>query len=660
MRVAKALTCGLLISFAAAVSAPAAHSAAPVGLIKEIPLHGNAGGIAAGPEGDLWFTQNLPVKGGLAIGRITPGGKVTRFKRGLTSATQPLEITAGPDGNMWFTYDPGISSMSGGGIGRITPAGQITLFPEPPDLHGSPFEIVAGPDGNLWFTHAAILTPTGQAIGRITPGGEITEFFAGLSEKAEVANLTPGPGGVWFADESSTPAIGRITPSGEITEFPGLRPHEFPIVYGPTPGPEGNLWFAGNARTSPAVERITPSGTIERFTAGIDRRTEYVGPFAVGADGNTWFRIEKQPRGQSFAGSTAIDRITPGGQIAEFSDCLRTMPQFAGPNFLTHGPDGNVWFTTWSSEPRLDPVDRPHRSERRDHRIPPRPPPEQPARRTGLRRRAPLVHRPRNGGDRHDRSAPQGTEHVPGDLGQETDARPAGCPAARGAPGAGQARRAREQGAEHARGRLRLRNGEHPGDPDPAAGRSAASARGIAARQRPPHLHPARRLAVQPTRKGGATGGLGRAAEPLRRFPMRHRRCAEAPSPRVRNPAGGALPASAPRCANARSPGNPAIGSSRGRRGASGTRPRGRGPRSLRRGHRRGLKASRFSIVTGPSSIRPVRSANPSSFGGSGVIWPSIGAIMPLCGPAAFSPWACGFSRMTGREGKVKIERNEA
>ena len=351
MKLARGLLCGLLIAVAAAAPAFAqpAHHGTPVGLIKEIPLHGNAGGIAAGPEGNLWFTQNLPVRGGLAIGRITPAGKVTRFKQGLTTATQPLEITAGPDGNMWFTYDPGLGSTSGGGVGRITPAGQITLFPEPPDLHGSPFEIVAGPDGNLWFSHAAILTPTGQAIGRITPRGEITEFFAGLSEKAAVAQLTPGPGGVWFADTSSTPAIGRITPAGEITEFPGLRPHEFPILYGPTPGPEGNLWFGANERTPPAVERITPSGTIERFSAGIDRRAEDVGPFAAGADGNTWFRVEKRPRGEGYAGSTAIGRITPGGQIAEFSDCLRPMPEFAGPNFLTLGPDGNVWFTTWPS-----------------------------------------------------------------------------------------------------------------------------------------------------------------------------------------------------------------------------------------------------------------------------------------------------------------------
>ena len=353
MRFLARLVCGLLI--AGAVAAPAAAmgagGGAPVGLIKEIPLHGNAGGIAAGPEGNLWFTQNLPAHA-VAIGRITPTGKVTRFRKGLSSATQPSKITAGPDGNLWFSYDGGIRSTTGGGIGRITPAGQITLFPEPAGLHGVPFEIVAGPDGNLWFNHAAILTPTGQAIGRITPNGEITEFTAGLRESAAVANLTPGPGGVWFADESPMPAIGLITPEGQITEFPGLRPHEFPIVYGPTPGPEGNLWFSDNEQKPAVVERITPSGTIERFEAGIDPRAEYVGPFAVGSDGNVWFRLEKRRLAGSpnpEVNSTAIGRITPGGKVTEFNDCLRPMPGFAGPNFLTLGPDRNVWFTTWPS-----------------------------------------------------------------------------------------------------------------------------------------------------------------------------------------------------------------------------------------------------------------------------------------------------------------------
>ncbi len=332
----------------------AGAGAKPVGLIHEIPIGGNVSDIAAGPDGNLWFTENVPFRsdgGVIAIGRITPRGKVTRFTTGLSRNSEPLDIVAGLDGNLWFTYDPGIISSSGGGIGRVTPAGKITLFPEPPDLHGSPFEIVAGADGNLWFTHAAILTPTGQAIGRITPAGEIAEFDAGLSATASVTNLVAGPdGNVWFGDDSTSPAVGRITPAGVITEFGGLPPHEFTIFEGPAPGPEGNLWFSAN-EPQPLVERISPSGVVERF-AGLGPRTAYVGPFAAGADGNVWFRIWKDPAGHQLESEgrlAAIGRVTPSGRIAEFSDCLRPMPGYAGPNFLTPGPEGNLWFTTWPS-----------------------------------------------------------------------------------------------------------------------------------------------------------------------------------------------------------------------------------------------------------------------------------------------------------------------
>jgi virginiamycin B lyase len=65
-------------------------------------------GIAAGPDGAMWFTN----ESNNAIGRITTGGAVTNFTDPGISG--PDSITAGPDGAMWFT-DPG-----GDAVGRIT------------------------------------------------------------------------------------------------------------------------------------------------------------------------------------------------------------------------------------------------------------------------------------------------------------------------------------------------------------------------------------------------------------------------------------------------------------------------------------------------------------------------------------------------------------
>src|SRR6516164_7664211 len=56
-------------------------------------------GIAAGPDGNLWFAE----ESGNRIGRITPGGVVTEFGTGITSGSGLGGIAAGPDGNLWFT-----------------------------------------------------------------------------------------------------------------------------------------------------------------------------------------------------------------------------------------------------------------------------------------------------------------------------------------------------------------------------------------------------------------------------------------------------------------------------------------------------------------------------------------------------------------------------
>jgi streptogramin lyase len=64
-------------------------------------------------------------------------------------------IAAGPDGNIWHT-EPQRSR-----IGRIEPIGHITEFAVP--RPASPYTIIAGPDHALWFADAG-----GPTLGRIT------------------------------------------------------------------------------------------------------------------------------------------------------------------------------------------------------------------------------------------------------------------------------------------------------------------------------------------------------------------------------------------------------------------------------------------------------------------------------------------------------------
>jgi hypothetical protein len=86
-------------------------------------------------------------------------GIITEFSAGITANAQPFGIAAGPDGNLWFAE----SNIDR--IGRITPLGVVTEFGVGITAGATPAGITAGPDGNLWFAEQG-----GDRIGRITTG----------------------------------------------------------------------------------------------------------------------------------------------------------------------------------------------------------------------------------------------------------------------------------------------------------------------------------------------------------------------------------------------------------------------------------------------------------------------------------------------------------
>lgn len=275
--------------------------------------------IAAGPDGNLWFTDN----GLNEIGKVTTSGQVTEYGLGLTPSAGFAGIAAGPDGNLWFT------ERKGHKVGRITPSGAITEFSSgltgPPDIYG----ITAGPEGKMWFTETSAhrvgnIDPASGTIHEIAaPAGVYTKIVQGpdgnlwytMVDKAQIARLTPsgvatlfgplpagdcavgasapcpypesiavgGDGNLWF-DEAKGDAIGRITTSGNISEYRDGLTHSAHVA-DLSAGSEGNVWFTENAVSQ--VGRITPSGTISEFNAGISAGAKPFG-IALGADQNLW------------------------------------------------------------------------------------------------------------------------------------------------------------------------------------------------------------------------------------------------------------------------------------------------------------------------------------------------------------------------------------
>jgi virginiamycin B lyase len=100
----------------------------PDGAIIEYDLprpSAGPGDITAGADGNMWFVELGGVMDGIEVdgnrvGRITPQGVVTEFPIPSAGGT-PINIAAGPDGNVWYT--------KGEAIGRVTPQGEITEFP---------------------------------------------------------------------------------------------------------------------------------------------------------------------------------------------------------------------------------------------------------------------------------------------------------------------------------------------------------------------------------------------------------------------------------------------------------------------------------------------------------------------------------------------------
>ena len=116
----------------------------PAGQITEFPAppSGSAPvGIAAGPDGNLWFTETVgdqiepitPAEIGrittAEIGRITPAGQITEFSL-PTADSAPFGIAAGPDGNLWFT------ELGGDKIGQVG-AGAPAALVRAPRVTGS-------------------------------------------------------------------------------------------------------------------------------------------------------------------------------------------------------------------------------------------------------------------------------------------------------------------------------------------------------------------------------------------------------------------------------------------------------------------------------------------------------------------------------------------
>jgi virginiamycin B lyase len=276
-----------------------------------MPSSGALGGIAAGPDGRMWFAEAGTGK----IAAITTSGSISEY--GNANSTGPSSVTTGSDGALWF------AEYNGNAIGRMTTAGVVTnVYPAPNPAQG-PVALLDRGDGSIWYG-----ANSGGRLGQVSLATGAQLESGVLAPGAFIRDVASAGGDVWFTD-CSTSAIGRMTSINAVpTVFP-LAASSFPV--GLTLGSDGNLWFAEAGTSRIGVMDLSGNIVAEYPTPHVDSQPWYV---AKGADGAIWFTEFK--RG-------AIGRVTTSGSMTEYA-----LPLPGGGYGIAVAPDGAIWFTEFS------------------------------------------------------------------------------------------------------------------------------------------------------------------------------------------------------------------------------------------------------------------------------------------------------------------------
>ncbi len=300
--------------------------------------------LAADPsDGALYVTDS----GNNAVRRIDLEANVTTLAgNGIAANRDGAGSNATFDGPTAISYDSrgrrldvtdfeqfppsgpaaAVRTVTTTGAAPPPPNTPITLF-DTPSLDARPFAI----DWRRAKPNAQTLVYS-EEIGRF---GEITVGGANYEQIDPLTRNVPpyGPfdtvygadGSSWFLDAQDRQLDHRSV-SGKVDVIRlGSRITSAPSVDQLTLGPDGNVWFALTTDTSTVVGTVTPSGTLKEhtFAAFFGGTTS----LAFQADGKLW--------------------ISNGSDLIELDGFAHVLVDDAYPaNYLTRGPDGNVWFTT--------------------------------------------------------------------------------------------------------------------------------------------------------------------------------------------------------------------------------------------------------------------------------------------------------------------------
>ena len=286
----------------------------------------NIQAIAAGPDGNVWFTECGILAGAMCkLGKVVPStGAMTEFP----DVRYAKGLVAGPDGNVWFT------EANHNFIGRITPSGVVTEFAIPSGAPGNGADagpIVVGPDNNIWFAE-------GDRIGVATLGGAITEYrIGGLFRPSSLVVGTDGA--LWFSEGQQ---IGRITTAGVVTQFlvdnSGFH-SAGPLVFGPS----NVMYFSATYPGPGPIWSMTTGGAVNQASL-IPAGASFYPVLGTGPGGTMWGQGSvNDPFGFAAGGGVASVGFS-GAWTLYLAAAPTPFGSTVGISRGAFGPDGNLWF----------------------------------------------------------------------------------------------------------------------------------------------------------------------------------------------------------------------------------------------------------------------------------------------------------------------------
>jgi virginiamycin B lyase len=222
-----------------------AYAGKPVGIV-EFDIPGKAGStheIAAGPDGNLWITQQKQAR----IVKVSTEGKLVIV---------PFEKNSGPHGiafdaagRLWITLE------FNNHIAQLDPRGKVVWAKKIPGPACGPHGLAVGGDGRtIWFT-----CKRSAMIGRLDPDSGALRLIA--MEKGSQPIYLIGLGNeMWFTALRGN-FIGRVNPEGTITTFRIPTRNSRPITI--TAGRDGTLWFSQESGS--AFAKLDAQGRITEY-----------------------------------------------------------------------------------------------------------------------------------------------------------------------------------------------------------------------------------------------------------------------------------------------------------------------------------------------------------------------------------------------------------